>query len=564
MATGDKRLKSDQYGVAQDSEMSSEALSSSSIEYKRNPVYSPSEWLLETISLLVGLGLLVGIVVIFSYMDDEPLSKWTPTVSLSATISILTTAFSTVLMHGVSSFISQLKWLYFKNKPRKLSELETFDGASRGVWGSVLLLTTVRWNLATIGAFITILRLTLSPFAQQVILIEQRDIFSEDTGVTFGYTHAYTRTFLGGLAAARVESIPQDPNMQSAVVQGLYGINGSASFSCPGACQWNGAYISLGFKSECTNVTQETLGSAICEGASSRQCNMTTPGGLRIATQYSPTSAATSYYMNASSLLGSDLERPELLPATFPAITRFAVYRSTPDYNFVQNDVNITECTLSLAAYEYTNARANGSDFSFDETRQVESISERNPWAINGTSWQSSRLYTNESTADDIPAVEIGWASLVGLINFFESQTIVTEWVDGSFFNENLGLAAALSGDVDINERFDKMATTMTDYLRSGSPNSQLATGETVNSEAYVSIRWLYFIVPIATEVFAIVFAALTIFSNRKSRRVPLWKSSTLAVLACQHDEQLGLLQSAGKDIDEIGEDAKKADVRLR
>lgn len=140
---------------------------------------------------------------------------------------------------------------------------------------------------------------------------------------------------------------------------------------------------------------------------------------------------------------------------------------------------------------------------------------------------------------------------------------MVTEWVEGNFANTNLGVAAALIGDVDLGARFNKMATAMTDYLRYG-PNTQSAHGEVIQSEAFVSIRWWYFVVPVVTEALAILFAILTIFSNRQSRRVPLWKSSTLAVLACEHKEQFGLLQSTAKDLKQIEDEAEKADVMLR
>lgn len=185
---------------AQSSEVDSEPQSTASTVYKRHPVYSPSEWLLESISSILALGLLIGIAIIFWYMDNKPLSAWRGRVSLNATISILTTACTTALMHGVSTFIGQLKWLHFKNGPRKLAEFETFDGASRGVWGSILMLATVKWNLATVGAFITILRLAFSPFAQQVVLVEQRNIITPDSTATFGYSYSYSRNLRGSLA----------------------------------------------------------------------------------------------------------------------------------------------------------------------------------------------------------------------------------------------------------------------------------------------------------------------------------------------------------------------------
>lgn len=354
--------------------------------------------------------------------------------------------------------------------------------------------------------------------------------------------------------------------MQSAILQALYGIDTTERFTCPGECRWTGPYITLGFKAECRNVTQATLQTAICVGEddSRRQCNMTTPGEVNLATRYVFTDLATEYYMNASSLLMNTSTTE--LPDTFPEITRFAVYRSTPDMNFRMHDINITECSLFITAYEYTGAKANGSDFSFDITREV-NFGVPNPWTLGSerTETKLKRMHTNESTSGDthIPALEVSYASLAAIENLFKSSTIVTEWVAGNFVNTNLGVASALTGDVDINDRFHKMATAMTNSLRYG-PNTQSAYGEIVQGEPFVSIRWGYFVVPIVTEGFAILFAILSILGNRQSRRVPLWKSSTLAVLACQHEERLGLLQTTGRDISEIQDEAKKAEVQLQ
>lgn len=354
--------------------------------------------------------------------------------------------------------------------------------------------------------------------------------------------------------------------MQSAIIQGLYGINTTEPFKCPGICRWTGSYISLGFKAECRNVTQETLQAATCEGDvdTMQKCNMTTPGGIDLATRAYNTDLATAYYMNTSSLL-MDPSTPEL-PDTFPEITRFAIYRSTPDSNFRMHDINITDCSLSITAYEYTGAKANGSDFSFESRREV-NFGVKDPWTLGieaGKATLSLSMYTNESRDGNtyIPALGMNYASLAALENFFKSTTIISEWVEGNFANTNLGVYAALSGDVKIGDRFDKMATFMTDYLRYG-PNAQSAQGEIIQSEPFVFIRWGYFVVPILTEWFAILFAILSIFSNRQSRRVPLWKSSTLAVLTCQHEERLALLQTTGKDIETIKNEAEQAEVRL-
>ncbi|PTB39902.1 hypothetical protein M441DRAFT_142076 [Trichoderma asperellum CBS 433.97] len=573
MARADNNSKAHSYEPVQVVKVDSESQKSTTSDYKRYAIYSPSEWLLEFISSTAALGLVIAIAIIFRYMDNKPLSAWNGLLSLNATISILTTAYAIVLMQGVSTFIGQAKWLYIKNKPRRLADFEIFDRASRDIWGSLLLLTTVRWNLATIGAVIVILRLAFSPFAQQVVLIEQRDIISPpaDTA-TFGYAHGYSReAVFNSLSNSGVGSTPQDAGMQNAIYQGLYGVKMTEPFNCPGVCTWPGSYTSLGFHAECRNVTQQTLQTARCAYDNEnvmRQCNMTTPGGVMVKSHHVDTDSGTTYYMNTSSLLYqySQSGGSYTPKQTFPEITRFAIYRSTVDYNFNMQNINVTECSLYITAYEYTDAKANGSDFSFASKREID-FGVKNPWhlAPPNSSINFQRIVTNETTRGgiQIPALEIDFPNLQTLATFLSSPSIVSEFVEGDFVNTNLGIAAALYGDVNLSDRFDGMATAMTNYLRYG-PNTQLALGEVIQSEPFVSIRWGYFAVPIATEALAIIFAILSIVSSRRSRGVPLWKSSTLAVLACQHNEQLELLQTTGKGINEIQAVAKRSKVQLQ
>ncbi|KAL7926624.1 hypothetical protein ACQKWADRAFT_328334 [Trichoderma austrokoningii] len=556
--------KAHSYDSLLDGEADSASQISTTSSYKRYTVYSPSEWLLESLSSTVALGLVVALATIFWSMDNKPLSAWTSRVSLSASISILTTAYAIALMHGVGEFIGQYKWLHFKDKPRQLSELKTFDQASRGVWGSALLLTTVKWNLATIGAVITILRLTFSPFAQQVVLIEQRDVVSPAANAaTFGYAHSYSlEAQFNSLLNSVAESMPQDAGMQSAVFQGLYGVKAAEPFTCPGVCRWPASYTSLGFKAECRNVTQQTLQTAVCDYPANhpRHCNMTTPGGVVIGTHQVQTDSATAYSMNTSQIAyGQD---------TFPETTRFAIFRSTPEVEaFEMLNINITECSLYVTAYEYTYAKANGSDFSFASRQEVD-FGVKNTWYMEGNPSQSifSRLLTNETTTRGgnvhIPALMIGYPDIQALQTFLSSPSLSGEFVDGNFRSANLGISAALMGDVDLYDRFDGMATAMTNYIRYG-PNSQLAYGNVIRVEPLISIRWGYFAVPVAIEALAILFAMLSIVSNRRSRNVPLWKSSTLAVLACQHNEKLELLQT-GKGINELQAEAKTLKVQLQ
>ncbi|RFN47154.1 hypothetical protein FIE12Z_8610 [Fusarium flagelliforme] len=131
-------------------------------------------------------------------MQDKPASRWPFTMSINAAIAILSTACTAAMMYNVSAFIGQLKWLYLKARPRQLNSVQVFDGASRGPYGAIIFLFKVSWNMATLGAVITILRLGFSPMVQQVISLEPRQIPIPDENVRFGFAHSYNTSRRNG------------------------------------------------------------------------------------------------------------------------------------------------------------------------------------------------------------------------------------------------------------------------------------------------------------------------------------------------------------------------------
>ncbi|KAM0541068.1 hypothetical protein ACHAPJ_013393 [Fusarium lateritium] len=162
-------------------------------EYVSHGTFNKDGWGLEILSLLVSLALFVGIVLIFYTMKNKALSKWPLPIDINTAIAILATGCTAAMMHNVSAFIGQLKWLYFGNSPRQLYNIERFDEASRGPYGSAIFVFRTPWNMATFGALITILRLGFAPFSQQVISLQPREVSIQHNTTTFGFAHAYDR-----------------------------------------------------------------------------------------------------------------------------------------------------------------------------------------------------------------------------------------------------------------------------------------------------------------------------------------------------------------------------------
>jgi hypothetical protein len=122
-----------------------------------------------------------SIIAVLSMWQDQPLSKWPLPVSINVIISILSAIFKASLILPVSEGISQLKWIWFASGRRPLSDLDVFDRASRGSWGSFRLLTAAVWGpfrsqqggsprvLASLGAFVVLVAIATDPFSQALI-----------------------------------------------------------------------------------------------------------------------------------------------------------------------------------------------------------------------------------------------------------------------------------------------------------------------------------------------------------------------------------------------------------
>ncbi|KAI3329470.1 hypothetical protein HD806DRAFT_287970 [Xylariaceae sp. AK1471] len=156
-------------------------------------------WVAESLGCGLAVISLVAIVITLRLHENRPLPDWPYGININALIAI----FGVLLKAGVtvplSEGISQLKWQWFEQKRRSLIDLDGFDAASRGAWGSFLFLFTLhgepftrpshRWffprsfvrflfnwkaihlagYFAKFAAFLTVLVMAVDPFTQQII-----------------------------------------------------------------------------------------------------------------------------------------------------------------------------------------------------------------------------------------------------------------------------------------------------------------------------------------------------------------------------------------------------------
>lgn len=103
-------------------------------------------WLFEILAWVLGTICLGGIALTLSLHADRPLPNWPLSITLNALISTLASISKAALMVPVASSISQRKWLWLSTGRWPLSDIEIYDEASRGPWGSLMMLFEIRWR----------------------------------------------------------------------------------------------------------------------------------------------------------------------------------------------------------------------------------------------------------------------------------------------------------------------------------------------------------------------------------------------------------------------------------
>jgi hypothetical protein len=101
-------------------------------------------WTFEILALAVALGAVAAIIGVVNRYDGRALPDWPHDITLNALIALLATFANATMSVCLSSGISQAKWIRFKKSAAPLSDMEAFDDASRGSWGSMKLLATAR------------------------------------------------------------------------------------------------------------------------------------------------------------------------------------------------------------------------------------------------------------------------------------------------------------------------------------------------------------------------------------------------------------------------------------
>ena len=135
---------------------------------------------------------------IIASLNNKAVETWKLPITPNSLIAVFTTVGKSAMVVPITSCISQLKWYHYRT-PRELNHLQLFDDASRGPWGSVVLL----WNFKTKAflawgfAIVTIAALGIEASAQQILDTSVRIVPLANTTAEIGIAESYdTKSFI--------------------------------------------------------------------------------------------------------------------------------------------------------------------------------------------------------------------------------------------------------------------------------------------------------------------------------------------------------------------------------
>lgn len=116
----------------------------SPIRYGQSKHLSEGSWLMEISSFVIGLSALMAMVGVLAHFDGRRMLNWPTGITLNTLIAVLAAIANAGIAFPLQQGLSQLKWITFQREPRPLTDMEHFDDASRGVFGSAKLLALGR------------------------------------------------------------------------------------------------------------------------------------------------------------------------------------------------------------------------------------------------------------------------------------------------------------------------------------------------------------------------------------------------------------------------------------
>ncbi|KAI1384398.1 uncharacterized protein F4822DRAFT_362569 [Hypoxylon trugodes] len=448
-----------------------------------------------------------------------PLADWNRRIQPNTIISILTTVIRSSMMIPVASCIGQYKWWHFR-RPEKLKDLQSLDEASRGPWGSLMLLFDIKLWGPTIAFYlgaVTILALGIEPSAQQILAFPTRQAQLPNITAGIGAVTNWTTE-----ASASTDTSLPWTRFKAAVLNGGIGSPQPADFYCPTPatqCSWDdfttlalcGDITDFCNNTSAVNVTcwtNNTIASQCGSTEDAQVCNYTFPLDSSAPPIYLGHNSSNVVPMLLSGF--GDQCKPNLQYGFWTSVeeggfagTKLGIVRPPS----IQQSYSPDEVELYLITWQWC-------------ARTVHNLT-ATPGGVEFHSMTEENLVTKST--------DRGWileAPSTGL----QYYSYAPNWFD---FLEDSFTSDILASAPDMKNLTRNIADTISNLVTSNntirSQNLRTVPGKAYHEEVYIHVRWYWLILPILETVLTGIFLAASI---ALSRHQPLFKNSILSYLA--------------------------------
>ncbi|KAF2110762.1 hypothetical protein BDV96DRAFT_500641 [Lophiotrema nucula] len=557
-------------------------------------------WLIELISWTLSALCMAAIIIVLYIYQRQPLPKWPLGLTLNAFISVLAKVASAALLLPVSEALGQLKWNWFQatqnksKESKKMWDFELFDNASRGPWGSFMLLLRTRGrSLAALGAAVTLFALAMDPFFQQVVGFPEKWRIQPMKG-TVARATTYTTYIAGTFSIENDAVLELDQAMSATAYHYFYdngtgpvtssngnGIRPAIPIACPNSnCSWS-EYESLGVCNRCEDITDRLefrcLNStldwiqspvALPDLSNWDYPNGTACGWYLIADQpILMTGSTTDLFTNhTGEVLVSrsqplyDLFTKAPLPGyaaklndTRNPISHFVVVSGENAVQVQQNATPVAhECMISWCIKTLQSAVSGGSYTENVTATVFNKTLGPDPWNATtkfdgNESVGVSLIYKDNLTIfgnDGYEYQVTNWTHFNILTIFddiFPSTYTVTNTTDmaQAVLRFEQYRTSGYRTRVEpynpflydnVTVHLDNLATDFTNIVRSGKA-IEMVQGPAFDLISVVEVRWEWLSLPLGLLILTFIFLVVTIIRSSTEQGVGVWKTSAIATL---------------------------------
>ncbi|KAI1133374.1 hypothetical protein F5Y10DRAFT_287757 [Nemania abortiva] len=517
-------------------------------------------WWWEILAVTICIASTASLVALLKSINNTPLRQWNLPIQPNSAVASLTTISKVALLVPTASCINQLKWSHFTSAPRRLADLQLFDMASRGPWGSLVFLLRVSSPvkaLVTVGfLLLTILALGLDASAQQLLQFSTQETEVKDGSTVMGAATGYSSRSMNLELLSQVLNT-NAVSLQFEILNSLRGSTFDSYFACPQnatRCKWD-SLVTLSLCSSwnrtsiasdgCTLITRQTPAPEHPD-ATYALCNYTLfnphGGNPELASAILPVQVNLTFRLpSVNSISGNKVFKSYFTPGPYVSMAElgeFWALKGPSKTNFsrinfsIQESFKPPEAEAFYASFWWCSRSFKGITVEKGSVKYTATSSERlrflfrtirahTPYAYTFTTNSTGLNYTlNEQTITSLP-------------NYFD-RLLEGEALDDYVISDGSPLATSvLLYQQDLGNMTTSVADTLTNILRSRvldeNANITDVTGTAVYEETYIRIQWQWLLLPLAETTLVTLLFILSVVITSKQ---PLLKDSVLAYLA--------------------------------